>query len=144
VADAASGTLPSLAEALAWSGYGLDDVGGTPVGHVIGAYADAETGTPVWLTVALPPARRMLPFLRRRAKTAIVPLRECAAMPGRVWTAQRREAIRAAPAVDAGRPLLREHEATICLHYGIGETIGRHAEVNARAPSSVTALPSFQ
>jgi len=143
VADAAPPSLPSLAEALAWNGYALDDVGGTPVGLVIGTYADAETGAPVWLTVALPPARRLLPFLRRRAKTAIVPLRECAAMPGRVWTAQRRDAIRAAPAVDAGRPLLREHEATICLHYGIGETIGRHAEVDGRTPSSVTAQPAL-
>jgi hypothetical protein len=142
MADAAPSTLPSLAEALAWSGYALDDVGGAPVGLVIGVYADAETSGPVWLTVAVPGRRRLLPFLRRRAKTAIVPLRECAAMPGRVWTAQRREAIRAAPAVDAGRPLLREHEATICLHYGIGETIGRHAEVDGRTPSSVTAQPA--
>jgi hypothetical protein len=127
-----------------WVGFYLDDVDGAPVGPVIGTYADAESGAPVWLTVALPPARRLLPFLRRRAKTSIVPLRECAAMPGRVWTAQRREAIRAAPAVDAARPLLREHEATICLHYGIGETIGRHAEVDGRPTASATALPSFQ
>jgi hypothetical protein len=142
--SSAAPASPSLAEALAWVGLELDDTGGTPVGLVIGVYADAETGAPAWLTVALPRRRRLLPFLRRRAKTAIVPLRECAAMPGRVWTAQRREAIRAAPAVDAARPLLREHEATICLHYGIGETIGRHAEVDGRTPSSVTALPSFQ
>lgn len=140
----AAPVLPSLAEALAWTGRELDDIGGTPVGTVIGTYADAETGAPVWLTVALPAGRRLLPFLRRRAKTAVVPVRECAAMPRRVWAAQRREAIRAAPAVDAGRPLLREHEATICLHYGIGETIGRHAEVDGRAPGMVTALPSFQ
>jgi hypothetical protein len=144
MSDAATGTLPSLAEALAWTGCGLDDAGGTSVGLVIGAYVDAEAGVPVWLTVALPSGRRWLPFRRRRAKTAVVPVRECAAMPGRVWTAQRREAIRAAPAVDAGRPLLREHEATICLHYGIGERIGRHAEVDGRAAGSVTALPSFQ
>jgi hypothetical protein len=144
MSDAATGTLPSLAEALGWSGFELDDAGGTPVGLVIGVYADAETGAPVWLTVALPSGRRLLPFRRRRAKTAVVPVRECAAMPGRVWAAQSREAIRAAPAVDAGRPLLREHEATICLHYGIGEAIGRHAEVDGRAPASVTALPSFQ
>lgn len=143
MADAASGTLPNLAEVLAWSGWELDDVGGMQVGSVIGIYADAETGAPVWLTVTLPPGRRLLPFLRRRAKTAIVPLRECAAMPGRVWTAQRREAIRAAPAVDAARPLLREHEATICLHYGIGETIGRHAEVDGRPAGAVTAQPAM-
>jgi hypothetical protein len=142
VSSAAPATSPSLAEALAWVGFELDDMSGTPVGLVIGVYADAETGAPVWLTVTLPRRRRLLPFIRRRAKTAIVPLRECAAMPGRVWTAQGREAIRAAPAVDAARPLLREHEATICLHYGIGETIGRHAEVDGRAAGSVTAHPA--
>jgi hypothetical protein len=124
-----------------WVGFYLDDVDGAPVGPIIGTYADTETGAPVWLTVALPSARRLLPFLRRRAKTAIVPLRECAAMPGRVWTAQRREAIRAAPAVDAARPLLREHELTICLHYGIGEAGGRHAEVVCRPAGAVTAQP---
>jgi hypothetical protein len=142
MSDAATATLPSLAEALAWTGRELDDVGGTPVGLVTGVYADADAGAPVWLTVTLPAGRRLLPFLRRRAKATIVPLRECAAMPGRVWTAQSREAIRAASAVDTSRPLLREHEATICLHYGIGETIGRHAEVNGRAAGSVTAQPA--
>jgi len=142
MSDAAPGMPPSLAEALAWSGFELDDAGGTPVGLVIGVYADADAGTPAWLTVALPSGRRSFPFRRRRAKTTVVPVRECAAMPGRVWTAQSREAIRAAPPVDAGRPLLREHEATICLHYGIGEPIGRHAEVDGRAASSVTAKPA--
>jgi len=144
MSDAAPGTLPSLAEALSWVGCELDDVGGAPVGVVAGVYADAETGRPAWLMVIFPARRRLLPFVRRRVKTVIVPLRECAAMPGSVWTAQGREAIRAAPSVDAARPLLREHEATICLHYGIGETIGRHAEVDGRAAGSVTVLPSFQ
>jgi hypothetical protein len=144
VSDAAPGALPSLAEALAWRGFGLDDAGGIPVGLVIGAYADAETGAPAWLTVVPPPRRRLLRLLRRRTRTVIVPIRECAAMPGRVWAAQDREAVRAAPPVDASRPLLREHEATICLHYGIGETIGRHAEIAGRAAGSITALPSFQ
>jgi hypothetical protein len=142
MSDATTGTLPSLAEALAWAGWELDDVGGTPVGLVTGSYADAETGAPVWLTVALLAGRRPLSFRRRRAKTAIVPLRECAAMPGCVWTAQTREAIRAAPAVDPSRPLLREHELAVCLHYGIGERTGRHAEVASRPNGTVTAGPA--
>jgi hypothetical protein len=144
VSDAPAGALPSLAEALSWSGFSLDDAGGTPAGLVSGVYADADNGAPAWLAVAVSSGRRRLPFTRRRAKTIVVPLRECAAMPGRVWTAQGRDAIRTAPAVDPDRPLLREHEAAICLHYGIGEQVGRHAEVMSRAPGAVTALPSFQ
>lgn len=136
------GVLPSLAEALSWSGFALDDAGGAPVGLVSGVYADAENGAPVWLAIAIVSRRRRLPFARRSAKAVLVPLRECAAMPGRIWTAQRREPIRAAPAVDPDRPLLREHEAAICLHYGIAEPIGRHAEIAARAPGSVTAQPA--
>jgi hypothetical protein len=126
--------LPSLAEALGWSGFELDDRGGKAVGRVEGAYADSEVGNPVWLVVS---AGR-----RRRAKTFVVPLRECAAMPGRVWTAQEREAMLSAPTVDPTRPLLREHEVSICSHYGVGERVGRHAEVAGRAVGSVTAQPA--
>jgi hypothetical protein len=142
VSEAGVGAPPSLAEALSWSGFALDDAGGGPVGLVSGVYADAETGAPAWLSLAIVAARRRLPFTRRRAKTVVVPLRECAAMPGRVWTAQGRTLVLTAPAVDPDRPLLREHEAAICLHYGIGEQIGRHAEIATRAPGSVTAQPA--
>jgi hypothetical protein len=142
VSEAPVGALPSLAEALAWTGLELDDAGGRPVGLVVGAYADAESNAPVWLVVGVTGGGGLFHRLRRRAKTALVPLRECAAMPGRVWTAQGREAIRAAPAVDLSRPLLREHELTICLHYAIGERTGRHAEVAGHAEGSVTALPA--
>ena len=40
--------------------------------------------------------------------------------------------MRSAPVVDPARPLLREHELTICAHYGIGEAVGRAAEVAGR------------
>ncbi len=50
--------------------------------------------------------------------------------------------MRGAPSVDPSRSLLREHELTICLHYGIGEQAGRHAEVTNRARSSITAQPA--
>jgi len=129
-----AGTLPSLAEALGWAGCELDDSGGRTVGRVEGAYADSEAGNPVWLVVAT--------GRRRRAKTIVVPLRECAAMPGRVWTAQGRDAMLGAPTVDPTRPLLREHEVAICTHYGVGEQIGRHAEVAGRAEGSATAQPA--
>lgn len=133
---------PSLAEARGWVGLGLDDVEGRAAGRVAGVYADGESGAPVWLLVTVGSGRRgFLGLGRRRAKTVVVPLRECAAMPGRAWTAQRLGALRGAPAVDPVRPLLREHEATICAHYGVGDGAGRHAEVVDRAAGSVTAQP---
>ena len=132
--EAPVGALPDLAEALGWNGRELDDAAGRSVGRVTGIYVDTQTGTPVWLVVAM--------GRRRRAKAVIVPLRECAAMPGRIWTAQDRQAMREAPAVDPARPLLREHETAICSHYGIGEGAGRHAEVAGRAGGSVTAEPA--
>ncbi|HSR93274.1 MAG TPA: PRC-barrel domain-containing protein [Solirubrobacterales bacterium] len=132
--EPSAGALPSVAEALGWSGFELDDAGGKAVGRVEGVYADAGGGGPVWLVVAC--------GRRRSAKTLVVPLRECAAMPGCVWIAQERETMLAAPAIDPTRPLLREHEVAICAHYGIGDRAGRHAEVVARPPGDITAQPA--
>lgn len=134
MSDAPAGALPSLGEALGWRGLEIDDVGGKPVGRVGGVYVDAEDGEPVWIVVTN--------GRRRRARAVVVPLRECAAMPGRVWTAQDRDAIRAAPTVDPSRPLLREHETAISSHYGVTELVGRHAEVVGRAKGLVTAQPA--
>lgn len=138
---APAGALPSLDEARAWVGCELDEAGGGRVGRVEGLYADAEAGAPVWLVVGLDGGRRVA-FGRRGAKKVAVPIRECAAMPGRVWTALGGEAIRRAPAIDPTRPLLREHEGTICAHYGIGERVGRHAELSGRAEGALTAQPA--
>ena len=142
MSEAPPAGLPGLDEVGQWVGLELDDAAGKAVGRVTGIYTDAESGRPVWLVLAVGGGRRRLPFARRGAKTVIVPLHECAAMPGRVWTAQGRQAMREAPSVDPTRSLLREHELTICLHYGIGEEDGRHAEVAGRAKSSVTAHPA--
>jgi hypothetical protein len=142
VSEASRAELPDLAEVGGWIGSELDDVAGKAAGRVAGVYADAEGGGPVWLVVAVGDARGRFPFGRRGAKTVVVPLRECAAMPGRVWTAQDLKVTRDAPSVDPTRSLLREHELTICLHYGIGEQVGRHAEVAGRPAGAVTARPA--
>jgi hypothetical protein len=133
VTEAPAAAAPSLAEAIGWAGFDFDDAGGARVGRVLGVFADAGGGEPAWLIVALG---------RRGAKKVAVPVRECAAAAGRVWTAQERGALSAAPAVDPTRPLLREHEIAICSHYGIGERIGRQAEIAGRAEGSVTAQPA--
>jgi hypothetical protein len=58
-----------------------------------------------------------------------------------VWTAHSREELRDAPAIDPTRPLLREHELAICRHFGIGEAVGRAAEVAGRDGESVASRP---
>jgi hypothetical protein len=142
VSEAPPAALPDLVEVRGWVGSELDDVAGKAVGRVAEIYADAESGSPVWLVLVVGGGRRRPPFGRRGTKAVAVPLRECAAMPARVWTAQGRQLIRNAPSVDPTRSLLREHELTICLHYGIGEQAGRHAEVAGRAAGSITAQPA--
>jgi hypothetical protein len=118
-----------------WVGVDLDDVSGAHVGRVLGGYVDAESSEPVWLIVAI--------GRRRRAKKIVVPLRECAVAAGRAWVAQERGVMREAPTVDSTRPLLREHEATICAHYGVGGKSGRNAELAGRAEGAVTAEPAL-
>lgn len=129
----AGAALPSLDEARIWVGFELDDVGGEWVGRVHAVFADADGGEPAWLIVALG---------RRGAKLVALPLRDCAAAAGRAWTAHEGEELRTAPAVDPRRPLLREHELTICAHYGIGERVGRAAEVAGRPEGTVTSQPA--
>jgi hypothetical protein len=122
-----------------WLGFAVDDVDGRPVGRVRGVFADSSDGEPAWAIVA---RRQRFRLLGRRATGLVaLPLRDCAAAAGRVWTAHPREAIRTAPTVDPTRPLLREHELAICSHYGIGERLGRAAEVAGRPLESVTAEP---
>jgi hypothetical protein len=133
MAEPAGADLPTLAEASAWRGFDVDDVRGSRVGRVRALFADAEDARPAWLIVALG---------RRRARLVAVPLRDCAGGGGRVWTAHPHEALRDAPVVDPSRPLLREHEITICAHYGIGEALGRAGEVAGREAGSVTSRPA--
>jgi hypothetical protein len=95
-------------------------------------FIDADSGEPTWLIAALG---------RRGAKKVALPLRDCAGAAGRVWTAHRREALREAPTVDPTRPLLREHELVICVQLGIGERVGRAAEVAPRPEGSATSRP---
>jgi hypothetical protein len=131
-APTAPGSL-SLSEAKSCIGHRIDDVGGGAVGQVRGFFVDAQSGEPTWLIAK-----------HGRVGTTLVavPLRDCAAGGGRVWVAHRREAIRSAPVVDPTRPLLREHELTICAHYGIGERVGRAADVAGRAEGAIASRPA--
>jgi hypothetical protein len=123
----------TTAEAMSWLGADLAELGGNAVGQVQGLYVDADSGEPVWLIARL--------GRRRRARVVAVPFANCAGAPFGVWVAQEADAIRSAPVVDPTRPLRREHELTICAHFGIGEKVGRAAEVAARTEGNVTATP---
>jgi len=133
MAEAGAGAIPSAAEVGAWVGHAADDLDGSVVGQVHGLYVDAETGAPSWLVVRQG---------RVRGTLVAVPLRGCAAAGDRVWIAHDRETIRTAPVVDPTRPLLREHELTICAHFGIGERVGRAAEAAGRSEAAVTSRPA--
>jgi len=129
----AEGTQPSAAEAMSWLGADVTELGGGAVGQAQGLYVDAVSGEPAWLIARL--------GRRRRARIVALPFSSCAGAPFGVWVGQEADAIRSAPVVDPTRPLRREHELTICAHFGIGEKVGRAAEVVGREAGRVTATP---
>jgi hypothetical protein len=129
----AAAAMPSLAEAMGWVGAEIADVDGAGAGQVHGFFLDAGSGEPTWLIARV--------GRRRRTRLVAVPLRDCAGAPFGVWVAHSGDAIRRAPMVDPTKPLRREHELTICAHFGIGEAVGRAAEVRGREESAVTATP---
>ncbi|MGN6256664.1 MAG: hypothetical protein ACTHN3_02795 [Solirubrobacterales bacterium] len=124
---------PTSAEAMGWLGAEVAELGGGTVGQVQGLFVDADNGEPAWLIARL--------GRRRRARVVAVPFSNCAGAPFGVWVAQEGDAIRSAPVVDPTRPLRREHELTICAHFGIGEKVGRAAAVAAREEGDITATP---
>ena len=128
------GARASAAEAMGWLGTEVTELGGSAIGQVQGLYLDADSGEPAWLIARL--GRR-----RRRARVVAIPFSSCAGAPFGVWVAQEADAIRSAPVVDPIRPLRREHELTICAHFGIGEKVGRAVAVAGRPPGDVTAAP---
>lgn len=127
------GHKPTTAEAMGWLGADVAELGGNAIGQVQGLFVDAEDGEPAWLIARL--------GRRRRTRAVAIPFANCAGAPFGVWVAQEADAIRSAPVVDPTRPLRREHELTICAHFGIGEKVGRAAEVAAREEGGVTATP---
>jgi hypothetical protein len=125
--------MPSLAEATRWVGAEVREINGATVGEVEGFFVDRATGNPAWLIAKV--------GRRRHVKLVAVPLRDCAGAAFGVWVAQEGPLLKTAPVVDPTRPLQREHELTICSHFGIGEGVGRAAEVAGRPEGDVTASP---
>ncbi len=131
MAEAAA--MPPLEEARGWIGGEITDVDGDPAGVVEGFFLDATSGRPAWLIARV--------GRRRRTRLVAVPLRDCAGTRGAAWVAHPVGTLGSAPMVDPAKPLRREHELTICAHFGIGEAVGRAAEVAGRPEGAVTAQP---
>jgi hypothetical protein len=131
MAEAAA--TPSLSEVTRWVAAELKDVDGAAVGEVEGFFVDSQSRAPAWLIARV--------GRRRGARQIAVPLRDCAGAAFGVWVAHPGEVLSTAPVVDPERPLRREHELTICSHFGIGEDLGRAAEVAGRPEGTATAAP---
>jgi hypothetical protein len=125
--------MPGLAEVMGWIGAEVAEMDGGSVGQVQGVFVDSESEAPAWLVVRL--------GRRRKVRVVAVPLSVCAGAPFGVWVADQARNLASAPVVDPTRPLRREHELTICGHFGIGEAVGRAAEVAGRPEGSITAGP---
>jgi hypothetical protein len=123
---------PPLREALGWIGFRVDDMNGSRVARVLDVYVDTQDGEPVWVVAKV----------GRFGKVTAIPYADCADGPGRLWVAHPRKVIRAAPALRAGKPLLREQELELCEHYMIRPDRGRHEVVGERPDGAETARPA--
>jgi PRC-barrel domain len=130
---AETAALPSATEIARWVGAEIREIDGAAVGEVDGFFVDSSGGDPAWLIARL--------GRRRSTRLVAIPLRSCAGAAFGVWVALEGEELRTAPVVDPARPLRREHELAICAHFGIGEGVGRAAEVAGRPEGAVTASP---
>jgi hypothetical protein len=123
---------PSLDEIRAWAGWRLDEIGGSGVGRVEGAYVDEGSGVPHWLHVRM----------GRFGHHTLVPAGDAVAGVGHVWIPYDRDTVRAAAKIDPKGPLAREQEIELCAHYGIGEGLGRAAELAVMPPGVSSARPA--
>jgi hypothetical protein len=126
----------TLGEAIGWVGTPLTDLEAEAVGEVQSVYIDSTSHGPAWLVAKLTGSRR------RGGRIVAVPVDVCAGAAGiGVWAAIAGDRLRGAPVVDPTRPLLREHELTICEHLGISGDVGRAGVVAELAPGAITAIP---
>jgi hypothetical protein len=127
-----------IGEAIGWVGTPLTDLGAETLGEVQSVYIDSVSHQPSWLVAKLAGEGRR----GKGTRIVAVPADLCAGAAGvGVWAAVEGENLRGAPVVDPTRPLLREHELTICRHFGIGDAVGRAAAVAELADGAITSIP---
>ena len=116
----------------------LADLEGETLGEVQSVYIDSTSHHPAWLVAKLD--RRPARARRADRRGAGRPLRR-GARGGGLGGGRRPQRLRGAPVVDPTRPLLREHELTICEHFGITGDLGRAGSVAELAEGAITAIP---
>ena len=122
---------PAVAERVRdWTGHRLDEMGGSGIGKLEGAFVDETTGEAVWL----------LARMGRFGHHTMVPARDAVEGVGRVWVPYTRDQIRRAPKVDPSAPLTAAAERELLAHYGVaGGDAGRAGELDRREDGAVTA-----
>jgi hypothetical protein len=130
--EAPESTRPSLDEIRAWYGWRLDEIGGSSVGRIEGAYVDDASGEPHWLHVRM----------GRFGHHTLVPSRDAVAGVGHTWVPYDRDTIRRAARIDPGEPLAPEQELELCSHYGIDEGGGRAASLAIMLDDVPSARPA--
>jgi hypothetical protein len=119
------GPMRDLNEALAWTGFRVDDVYGARVGTVQDIYVDQESDTPCWMLVKMG---------RFSDAHALLPLNDAVPGTGHVWVPYEKDQIRRAPQITPGMPLAQQLELTLCVHYGVMSSRGADiAEIPATA-----------
>lgn len=129
-ADAGAAGRPSRADVEGWNGARLDEISGSGVGKVEGAYLDESSGLPEWILIRV----------GRFGHHCVVPAREAVAGVGHVWVPWDRNSIRRSPRVEPSGALTAGEERQLCDHYGIVEGVGRAAELAQRSGDETTAV----
>jgi hypothetical protein len=122
---------PGATDVRGWAGYRLDEISGSNVGKIEGAFVDAETDDPEWLIARM----------GRFGHYTLIPARDAVAGVKHVWVPYTRDQIRAAPKIDPQADLTAGGERELLAHYGIMADAGRAAQIAERDDADATAKP---
>lgn len=122
----------TLEQVAGWSGYKIDDFGGSSAGRVEGVLVDAVDGDPSWLLIRA----------GRLGRRTALPIDLLAGGIKRVWAPYPKQLIRSAPAVEAAAGLTLEAEEELCEHFGLPAGRGRRKRLEGRRPAATTSTPA--
>jgi hypothetical protein len=118
--------------ALGWVGDRLADVAGTTIGRVEGAFADVDSGEPVWLVIRI----------GRLGRRTAVPFDYAAGgARGHVWVPYPKPTLRDAPEVDPAVGATAALELELSDHFGLGPAHGRRQTLAERDPAALSCVP---
>lgn len=122
--------MHSLEDARGWIEAGVDDVYGARVGRIVDVYFDPEGEDVHWLLVRVG---------SNEGRLTLVPVPYSIATSTHVWVPITKDLIVRAPELENARPLSRDDELELCLHYG---GLRRRGEALRERPAeAVTAVP---